>query len=466
MIPRPNQLDVMERCRAAYRAGHRRVTMQCATGFGKTICAALVVQGARSRNHRVLFVTHRTEIHEQTLGKLADVGLFPAELTAGKQVPDAPLIAASIQTLARRDVPPADLVIVDEAHCNHAQQLRLQEALPKAWFLMLTATPARLDGKPLPADVIVSGPTVVQLQAAGNLCPTVLYGVASPDVSKVPISNGDYAKGPLELAARRPHLVGAVPDNYRRYLGGRRTLLFASGVKHSLECRDALVMAGIRAVHVDGTTPPLQRQRAWADLRAHSIDVVCSIGGAIEGLDLPEVDGIYWARPTTSLTVYMQGNGRGMRSAPGKRDLVIVDAAGNWARHGLPETEHEWSLTGKPKRASIGSLSTCKECLAVYPASPVCPRCGAVAQAVERQGPRTIGGELVKITAAELERRARASSRLIPVRPCPSWAASDAGLWNALENKRFLEGYALGDGSRGSPGWTASMWRRRHRIRT
>ena len=459
---RPYQSDVIERCRAAFAAGHRRVVLQAGTGSGKTVMAAAIVQAAVARGKRVLFTTHRREIHAQTLDKLRLAGVQCAELTAGKAVPNAQVIAASQQTLARRDVPAVDFVIIDEAHSGIEQTKRLMDELPKARFLLLTATPCRTDGQPLPADIIVCGPSIVELQEQGHLVQTRLFGVESPDLAGIPMNRGDYAATALETAYRGTRLVGQIPQNWKKLCAGRRTILFASGVKHSIDCRNALRDAGIRAEHVDGNTYVPERTAIWEKLRRHELDVVCNVGVAIEGLDIPEVSAVYLARATTSVTVYLQSIGRGMRPG-GDKDLVIVDAGANVWKHGLPESDREWLLTervGAKRKGEIDALQHCPKCLAVFAPAMACPRCGDVAPVQARRPPRQIAGELKEITKAELERLEREKSLRTPVRPCPTWAAAYAHIWRSLEQVRYRNGYALGNGDRYS-GWTTAQLRRK-----
>lgn len=465
MILRPYQTDAILRCRQVYAGGKRRVVLQVATGGGKTLIAAEVVRSAQARGSRILFTTHRKEIHKQTCAKLAAAGVQFDELTAGKVVPAGQIIVASQQTLARRAVPAVDLVIVDEAHSGIEQQKRLMEALPGARFLLLTATPCRTDGKPLPADEIVSGPSMRELISMSHLVPARVFGVESPDLAGIPVRNGEYDAHQLETAYRRTRLIGQIPENWLRLCAGRRTILFASGVEHSKECKNALLMRGIRAEHVDGSTPDAERAGIWERLRRHELDVVCNVGVAIEGLDVPEVSAVYLARATQSLTVYLQAIGRGMRPG-GSDDLVVVDAGANVWRHGLPEDDRQWSLTEKAHKPAYEELKLgyCKVCLAVFPVSPVCPRCGQSESApAARRPPEIVAGELKEITQAELDRQERRKSMDTPPRPCPSWAAPYAYLWHGLEKVRHRKGYALGNGSRFS-GWTAAQIMRKARA--
>jgi len=458
---RPYQIETLERARQAYREGAKRVILQASTGAGKTAMASVVCRNATAKQARVLYVVHREEILQQTAKALAPLPV--SLLTAGGKVnaiKPGEVLLASAQTLARREVPEHDLLIWDESHTYHAAQQRVQAAWPTR-ALLLTATPARTDGKPLAdiADAIVQGPVMADLIAAGYLVPALVYGAPSPDMHEVPIRGGEYAQGPAEQAARR--LVGSVPDAWLRHAKGRRTVLFASGVTHSRECVAALTMAGVRAVHVDGETPAAERAEAFAALRRHDLDVLCNVGVAVEGLDIPEIGAVYWARATASLAVYLQGTGRGMRPSAGKTDLIVIDGGGNAYRHGLPEEPREWTLLGKVKRPAEAGLRTCAACLAVYaPTLPACPRCGAEPTPEQRRAVQSVGGELVRLTAAEVGRRERAASAATGPRPCPSWAAADPELWRRLEVKRQREGYALGDGSRAHPGWTAVQWGR------
>jgi superfamily II DNA or RNA helicase len=463
---RPYQIETLERCRQAYREGAKRVILQASTGAGKTAMASVVCRNATARGSRVLYVVHREEILQQTQKALAPLPV--SLLVAGgraEAIKPGSILLASAQTLARREVPEHDLLVWDESHCFHSAQIRVQAACP-ARALLLTATPARTDGKPLAdiADAIVQGPVMADLIAAGYLVPALVYGAPSPDMHEVPIRGGEFLAGPAEQAA--PRLVGSVPDAWLRHAKGRRTVLFASGVTHSRECVAALTMAGVRAVHVDGETPTAERAEAFAAMRRHDLDVLCNVGIAVEGLDIPEISAVYWARATASLAVYLQGTGRGMRPSAGKTDLIVIDGGGNAYRHGLPEEPREWTLAGRVKRTAEAGLRTCAACLAVYaPTVPACPRCGAEPTPEQRRAVQSVGGELVRLTAAEVGRREKAQSAATGPRPCPIWAAADAELWTRLERKRQKEGYALGDGSRAHPGWTAVQWDRIRRQR-
>jgi superfamily II DNA or RNA helicase len=109
--------------------------------------------------------------------------------------------------------------------------------------------------------------------------------------------------------------------------------------------------------------------------------VLVNVELVVEGVDVPAIEVVQWLRPTASLIIWMQGNGRGMRPMGGKR-LVILDHVGNWQRHGLPDDDREWTLEGETKRERKKredeiKAKQCQHCYAVFRPGPThCPVCG------------------------------------------------------------------------------------------
>jgi superfamily II DNA or RNA helicase len=158
------------------------------------------------------------------------------------------------------------------------------------------------------------------------------------------------------------------------------------------------------AVH--GNSDDAERREAIAGLRAGRLDLVACAQLWIAGVDVPEIDAVIWLRPTASLTAWLQGNGRGLRIAPGKRDLLVLDHVGNCARLGHPLTVHEWSLDGRIRRdrEAAPSVKICPACFSAMPsAARECPDCGNEFIA-ERRELTTVDGELVEVQRAEAKR--------------------------------------------------------------
>ena len=164
------------------------------------------------------------------------------------------------------------------------------------------------------------------------------------------------------------------------------------------------------AVH--GGSQGDQRREAIEGLRAGRLDLVACAQLWIAGVDVPEINTVIWLRPTSSLTAWLQGNGRGLRIADGKSDLVIIDHVGNSdpQRLGHPLIEYEWSLegrVGKTDREKAPSVRVCPKCFACLPSGK--PRCGECGHEFtpERRELQHVDGELVEVSADQLKRETR-----------------------------------------------------------
>ena len=288
-----------------------------------------------------------------------------------------------MQTLRRRELPQADLIIVDEAHLSLAKSYTdIIGAYPRAVVLGLTATPVRADGKPLGSlyrDIIPVS-DVPQLIRMGYLAKPRHFAPERPDLTAIGTKGGDYDERELSEAVDKPDLVGNIVSHWKAIAQGRTTAVFAVNINHSLHIVEQFRQAGVRAEHVDGMTPKWERDAILKRFASGETTVVSNVGIFTEGYDNPRIGCVILARPTLSLALFLQMAGRGLRVLDGKRDCIILDHAGCAHAHGFIDEIREWSLEGKKKRSS-GSheapVRTCDKCFAAYPAaSRACPECG------------------------------------------------------------------------------------------
>jgi superfamily II DNA or RNA helicase len=183
----------------------------------------------------------------------------------------------------------------------------------------------------------------------------------------------------------------------------RRGVLFCSNVRQAETVAEQWRQAGYRAMAVAGTSSKSQRRAAVDGLRSCDLDAVACVDLWIAGVDIPQISAISWLRRTTSLVSWRQGNGRGMRTADGKTDLVILDHAGNRHRLGHPLDEPDWSLEGWAERREQKRfpIRECPSCFVCLPGGTrECPECGHEFRIVSRQ-PRQVAGELVEDAPSE-----------------------------------------------------------------
>lgn len=396
IAPHPFQMEAIDGLTAEAANGARRVMLQSATGSGKTIIASRVMSHATGNGNRVLFLAHRRELVFQCSRKLDSFGVPHGVLISGEPYdPTRRVTVASIQTLHARAVrrrlesfPKADLVIVDEAHHTNSSKTwqDILAAYPEAFILGMTATPINRRGKGLGHhyDAMVCGPSIPWLIEHGYLVPTRYFVPSQVDLKGLRVVAGDYVEDELEERMDKPKLIGDIVENWAKFGEGRQTLVFASGVKHSLHLMDAFKTAGVPAAHIDGETPAMERDQILAKFEKGEVRVLCNCAVFTEGTDLPMASCLVFARPTKSLLLYLQVAGRVVRSFPGKKDAIILDHAGVVYEHGPVAQEWEWKLDygssdvreeTKRKKPTPKGI-TCGNCNAAYWGRLDCPECG------------------------------------------------------------------------------------------
>jgi superfamily II DNA or RNA helicase len=395
--------------------GSRRVLLVSPTGSGKSVMGAEFVEWFLRRNPRarVLWLAHRTELINQAERELGKAGLRSVGVLSGvrKTGQTARVLVASVQTLVRREVPHFDLVVVDEAHRVEAESYKaILAALPKSRVLGLTATPWRLDGKPLGETFqrMYITASMTELIALGWLARPVAYGVtkdkAKAMVARLAKSQGDYSAKELERAMMRGQLMGDIVQDHARRAGDKPTLVFAAGREHGKALAKRFREAGRTVEYLDGETPAKEREALLARLASGETQIVVNVDVLTEGFDCPDVKCVVLARPTRSRTRFLQYCGRASRPTGDKRS-IILDHAGNCWRHKLPDHDHEWSLKAREKRDGENApIKVCASCGALIPLSaPECPECGAK-QPMNERDLREKEAELERLKAEEKER--------------------------------------------------------------
>lgn len=396
MIPvlRDYQADAIERLRALATQYARRLLLISPTGSGKTVTFSAVIRSSVSRGRRAIVIAHRKELIDQTVKKLEDFGVRAGVIMGQDARRDSRLAVqvCSIQTLARRleRLPPADLVVVDEAH--HALSNSYREVLARyerALVLGATATPWRSDKLGL-ADLFDDAVVAAMprdLIASGALVSYEPFAYDAPDLHNVGVVAGEYNQRQLGLACNTDVLVADIVREYAEHAAGRPALVFPVGIESSRRIVERFREEGFAAAHLDCHTPKLERERIIDGLRTRRVTVVSSVGVLTEGFDAPAAEVCILARPTLSLTLYMQMVGRVLRPHPGKPGALIHDHAGNLLRHGFPDDDRDYSLEATEQR--VAERHCCPFCRIVYSqrrADGTCPKCGQLIALAEQAG--------------------------------------------------------------------------------
>ena len=391
---RPYQSDLVSRVLASDK---RRSLVVLPTGGGKTRVAAEII--ARWPG-RAVFVADRQELVEQAAGAMPEAGV----LIGSAYRPGSPMIVG-VHTISRRDLRlDADLVVVDEAHMAAAPTWRkVLSWYPEARILGLTATAYRYGGGSLADlfDEAIAGPSVPDLISQGFLCPVRTFASREDVACAARVRAGEFVAEDLDRIMRGQVLRSAVDLWGARY-GGKRTIAFATSKAHAHDLRYAMRWYGPGMV-VSEDTPKADRASARQRLAEGSLRFLVSIDALGIGFDCPPVEVGLMCRPTLSRGVYRQQAGRIMRTAPGKAGAVLLDMAGNVARHGLPTAPDITDLNGKvipiPKRGRLVGLVNCPKCLCVYE-EEACPECGTP-RPHQKRVLRTVSGTLDEVIGIE-----------------------------------------------------------------
>lgn len=179
-ILRDYQTRVVDHIELCVEQGLRKIFLVAPTGSGKTVIAGEIIRRHKAKLKSALFIAHRREIIAQTSDMLNDIDVSHGIIMADTIPRELEFVqAAAIQTLHRRAIaanvmklPPADLLIIDEAHHACATTYKeLIEAYPNAIVIGLTATPCRGDGRGLGGifETLVECPQVGPLIEMGHL---------------------------------------------------------------------------------------------------------------------------------------------------------------------------------------------------------------------------------------------------------------------------------------------------------
>lgn len=404
----PHQTEALTKLRSSLGSGKRRPMLQAPTGSGKTRLAAAIVEGAQRKENRVVFTVPAIELIDQTVQAfwregIRDIGVIQADhpMTNAR----CTVQVASVQTLVRRRLPEADIVIVDEAH-RAFKVVHEWMASASCPFVGLSATPwTRGLGKHY--DDLIVAATTGELIEREYLSPFRVFAPSHPDLSGVRTVAGDYHEGDLSDAMNKPILTADVVSTWLRLGEDRPTLCYGVDKAHAKSLERQFAVAGVPVAYVDDSSDRGERERIRKDFAAGRIKVVCNIGVLTTGVDW-DVRCLILARPTKSEILFTQIVGRALRKAEGKADALILDHSDTTLRLGfVTDIHHEKLDDGKPKKAAARERKeplpkACSACSFLKPPKVhKCPACGFAPE--RRADVVTEDGELVQMNGKKVQ---------------------------------------------------------------
>lgn len=400
-----------------------------ATGGGKTTMMAETINRVINPNEqRALVIAHTEEIiyqlYERINNQLGDPGYLDnmspvvGIVMAERNETNASIVVGTRQSLHKKRLQEVlqygsfDYLFVDEGHHAIADNTygtikkQLISANSNLKIAGYTATPQRSDKKALYTffDAIAFEWGIEKGIDSGYLVPAIHQTIKTEiDISGVASNKGSSTglnQKQLVSVLKASNWLQLSVDAYLQYIipTGRQALSYLPSVDMSRQFVEELKQRGIDIYHLDANTPKSERRELLRALRREEIHGVSNYGILTEGFDAPNVSAIFMARPTRSVSLFLQIIGRGLRRYPGKADCRIYDVT---------------AIDKKGLNASAtlgGNNHVCHNCITTYwKGFEVCPNCGKAPLQLPGPGggdgtdemrfdPQIIGGQFVSQT--------------------------------------------------------------------
>lgn len=467
---RDYQVVSVEKLRDGIRNGLRRQILVAPTAFGKTECAAWIIQQSMDKGARAWFIVDRVTLINQTSKRFALYGIDHGVIQAQHVLtdPSKQIQIASAQTIARRsfdELP--NLIVVDEAHCQYQAVLDLIARAKRAKVIGLTATPFTA-GMAEHWDGIVNGATVNKLLAQKFLTPLKIKACVTPDMKGAKKKfTGEYDDE--DAGQRGVTIIGDVVqtwvDQTAKFFGGPvKTIVFSPSVAHGAELCRQFADAGFnfqQISYLDASDDERQAKIDEFSKPDSAIHGLVSCAVLTKGFDVPDVLCGISCRPyAKSFSSHIQEMGRVMRIAPGKEFGLWLDHSGNcisfaddtaWLyEYGVDSLSNAQKKDSEAREPAerVKKKHFCGECgMQMEPASFVCQSCGW--EQPRRGEIQTVEGELIDFevstkTAFQPRSGLRADCLKNP-----------RAIWNAALVYCFANGRRSPDSSRK---WAYGIW--------
>src|SRR6266704_1742659 len=344
---RSYQTECIEKVVASYEQDkHGDELLVLPVAAGKTVIFSQIINQLYKQYHvNAMVVAHTDVLLDQAAEKYRQVkpDAIIGKIGSGFHEYGGELTIASVATISRPEhikrlqAIGYGLIVIDEAHRSGAESYkRVLEALPDAFVLKVTATPSRLDGKPISDKPPLYSASIIDMIQQGYLCDVKAIAIRTEtNLDDIKSQAGDFKVDELEAAVDTPYRNNRVVEAFQEHANDRRAICFGVTVQHAQNLASCFQQRSIPAACVSGETPLAERNRLYAALRTGEIKVLTNVNVLTEGFDLPLVDCVIMARPTQSRTLYIQSIGRGLRLAPIKKDCIILDLTDNCLKHRL-----------------------------------------------------------------------------------------------------------------------------------
>jgi len=344
-ISRKYQIKAIEKLNSAVDNGSNRGLITLATGLGKTMVASSFISNFIEENPKanILVLAHMVDLVLQL--DQASWPQFNSEVMThiwtGVEKPSfyegvvfatwQSVLRALDDGLIRPDY--YDLIIVDECHHAPSQSFtKLLKKLKPSFLLGVTATPWRGDEislRPLFGNPLFSMSVVEGMQK--GFLSKVDYRMLTDGIDWDEISflskNGNTVKdlnANLYIPERDRGMVDEIVENMK-LLSNPRVLVFCRSIKHAERLLNFFRIYDVKTAVLHSDIDRINRFKTLSGFRIGKISVLISVDMLNEGIDVPEVNMVCFARVTHSRRIFLQQLGRGLRLSDNKKIVKVLD---------------------------------------------------------------------------------------------------------------------------------------------
>lgn len=386
---RDYQLEAVEALWNALYTGDSALCVM-PTGVGKTEVMIELLRKSvdKKPDIKAAILVNKIGLVEQTarrFSKHLPTGVFCGSLKR-RELTES-ITVASIQSIFSANLECVNLIVLDEVHNVNQDAGRyisfidvLKKKNDKLKVIAFTATPYRASGPiygkgKLFPNITYQKDLAEMIERGFLVTPRMKRVNEQFDVSKLHVRAGEFMAEEIEALTLDADKVRAqITDALSRLEDRKKVVWACSSIAHCELVHSMLTDAGI--LHSKMSTEDRDRNQMEFEHGRFKHLVFVSI--VSEGYDYPPIDSVVLMRPMRSPVLYVQTIGRGLRPAPDKTDLLVLDYGKVVETIGPLDNPRVSGGPGRPAKAVENTHMFCPSCLEyIFKSVTNCPACDA-----------------------------------------------------------------------------------------
>jgi len=344
------QKETLDKINASRDSGAEKGLISLTTGIGKTFIS---IFHAKHYGGNVLFLAHLKDILDKDAAQGSFIKAWPeisdqiGVVDGDNKDLDKQITIATMQSFSKEKIYEQfhrghfDTIIIDECHhASAASYKKIIDYFKPNFLLGMTATPIRSDMKDVTElfdNNMIHEITRELATKKGWICGYEYRLLRdNVDYSNIVWNGSRYEEKDLNEKLMVENRDRAILEEYKEFLeiNGNpiKTIGFCHSVEYAEYIADKFSKDGHKAKAIHSNKNYLEaNERAMITqaFRENEINIVFTVNIFNEGVDFPDVECLLMLRPTESHVIMSQQLGRGLRIAPAKEKVSVIDFISN-----------------------------------------------------------------------------------------------------------------------------------------